>query len=190
MRRRLNYANVVATLALVFAMSGGALAANHYLINSTKQINPKVLKKLKGATGKTGTTGTPGTPGALGGPGKEGPLGKEGPRGKEGEEGPAGEPGQSATKLWAVVAEAGALVRGSGAVSSEKAATGLYFVKFDKDITGCSWVGMIGTTGFAGVETGDISIAGKSGTTDSLYVTTFTNSGTGANKSFHVAVFC
>ena len=30
MRKRLSYANVTATLALVFAMSGGALAANHY----------------------------------------------------------------------------------------------------------------------------------------------------------------
>jgi hypothetical protein len=46
MRRRLNYANVTATLALFFAMSGGALAAKRYLINSTKQINPKVLKAL------------------------------------------------------------------------------------------------------------------------------------------------
>lgn len=46
MRHRLSYANVAATLALVFSMSGGALAATHYLINSTKQINPKVLKKL------------------------------------------------------------------------------------------------------------------------------------------------
>jgi len=72
-RRHLNYANVVATLALVFAMSGGALAAKHYLINSTKQINPKVLKKLKGNAGKTGATG------ATGAPGKEGPAGKEGP---------------------------------------------------------------------------------------------------------------
>ena len=57
MRRRLSYANVTATLALVFAMSGGAMAANHYLITSTKQINPKVLKKLTGKTGKTGATG-------------------------------------------------------------------------------------------------------------------------------------
>jgi len=48
MRRRFSYANVAATLALVFSMSGGALAANHYLINSTKQIKPSVLKKLKG----------------------------------------------------------------------------------------------------------------------------------------------
>jgi hypothetical protein len=48
--RRLSYANVTATLALVFSMSGGALAANHYLINSTKQINPRVLKALANHT--------------------------------------------------------------------------------------------------------------------------------------------
>ena len=52
MRKRLSYANVTATLALVFAMSGGAMAANHYLITSTKQINPKVLKKLNGQAGQ------------------------------------------------------------------------------------------------------------------------------------------
>ena len=56
MRKHLTYANVAATLALVFAMSGGALAAKHYLINSTKQINPKVLKKLRGAKGTTGAS--------------------------------------------------------------------------------------------------------------------------------------
>jgi hypothetical protein len=44
--KRFSYANVVATLALVLAMSGGALAASHYLITSTKQISPRVLKKL------------------------------------------------------------------------------------------------------------------------------------------------
>ena len=36
-------------------MSGGALAATHYLINSKKQINPKVLKQLKGNKGATGS---------------------------------------------------------------------------------------------------------------------------------------
>jgi Collagen triple helix repeat (20 copies) len=84
MRRRLSYANVTATLALVFAMSGGALAANHYLITSTKQINPKVLKKLKGNAGKTGATGATG---ATGSQGKEGPVGKEGSPGKNGTNG-------------------------------------------------------------------------------------------------------
>jgi hypothetical protein len=68
-RRPINYANVTATLALVFSMSGGALAAKHYLLTSTKQINPKVLKSLKGKTGRTGATGSQGAQG------KEGPQG-------------------------------------------------------------------------------------------------------------------
>src|ERR1700712_1050053 len=46
MRRHLSYANVTATLALVFAMSGGALAAKHYLVTKTNQISPKVLKSF------------------------------------------------------------------------------------------------------------------------------------------------
>ena len=81
MRRHLNYANVTATLALVFAMGGGALAANHYLINSTKQINPKVLKKLKGNAGKTGAKGASGAAGATGPGGATGPQGNGGPAG-------------------------------------------------------------------------------------------------------------
>lgn len=77
-QRTLSYANVAATLALVFSMSGGALAANHYLIHSTKQISPAVLKKLTGKTGKTGQ------------PGSAGPAGPAGAAGKAGETGPAG----------------------------------------------------------------------------------------------------
>jgi hypothetical protein len=76
--RRLSYANVVSTLALVFAMSGGALAASHYLINSTKQINPKVLKSLKGKTGAKGPTGAAGSAGAQGGQGPSGAAGAAG----------------------------------------------------------------------------------------------------------------
>jgi Collagen triple helix repeat (20 copies) len=86
-RRNLNYASVVATLALVFALSGGALAASHYLINSTKQISPKVLAKLKGRAG------APGAPGAQGSPGAIGPVGPQGKQGAEGKEGPPGEEG-------------------------------------------------------------------------------------------------
>jgi hypothetical protein len=80
-RNHLTYANVVATMALVFAMSGSALAAKHYLITSTSQISPKVLKKLKGANGKPGKEGLAGKEGATG---KEGAAGKEGTAGKDG----------------------------------------------------------------------------------------------------------
>jgi hypothetical protein len=103
--RRLSYANVVATLALVFAMSGGALAASKYLITSTKQIKPSVLSSLKGkpgangaqgavgATGSAGLVGGTGLQGPAGGPGAKGETGPEGKEGKTGKEGKAGLPG-------------------------------------------------------------------------------------------------
>src|SRR5205085_396816 len=98
MRKRFSYANILATLALFFAMTGGALAAKHYLLNSTKQINPKVLKSLRGRSGPRGLEGVRGKEGAPGkeGVGREGPTGPEGPTGKrgpQGREGRTGEPG-------------------------------------------------------------------------------------------------
>src|SRR4051812_9209954 len=83
-RRRFGYAEVTATLALVLAMSGTAVATQHYLITSTKQIKPSVLKQLKGArgprgiigkTGHTGPAGAAGVSGANGQPGATGPVG-------------------------------------------------------------------------------------------------------------------
>ncbi len=78
-RRHLNYANVVATFALVFAMSGGALAANHYLLSKTSQIKPSLLKKLVGKKGATGPAGPMGAAGATGPQGPKGETGAAGP---------------------------------------------------------------------------------------------------------------
>jgi hypothetical protein len=75
---RVTYANITATLALVFGTSGGALAATHYLLNSTKQINPKVLKALKGQAGAAGPKGVGGMLGAQGPEGKAGVNGTNG----------------------------------------------------------------------------------------------------------------
>jgi hypothetical protein len=89
LRRHLSYANVAATLALLFAMTGSAIAAKHYLINSTKQINPKVLKKLKGNRGPRGLTGIhgltiQGPTGATGVKGTSGLKGNDGTKGADG----------------------------------------------------------------------------------------------------------
>jgi hypothetical protein len=92
-RKRVTYANVAMTLALVFAMSGGAYAAGKYVITSTKQISPKVLASLKGKAGAAGATGATGTAGPAGPAGPAG-SGAQGPEGKEGKEGKQGEPGK------------------------------------------------------------------------------------------------
>jgi hypothetical protein len=90
-RSRFSYANVVATLALFFAMTGGALAASHYLITSTKQIKPGVLSALKGKAGAAGANG------AVGSAGPAGPAGPVGASGSNGENGKEGAPGASVT---------------------------------------------------------------------------------------------
>lgn len=104
-RRHLTFANVASLLALVFSMSGGALAARHYLINSTGQISPKVLKKLKG------------TPGGIG------PIGPQGPTGLTGSKGSTGGRGEPAPSLLATGAsesgDFGLRGNGSGALLAE-----------------------------------------------------------------------
>lgn len=89
-RKRLSYTNLVLTLALVLAMSGGAYAAGQYLITSTKQISPRVLAALKG---KPGTKGANGTQGPAGPQGSAGPAGGRGEKGESGETGPTGPTG-------------------------------------------------------------------------------------------------
>ncbi len=65
--RKLTYANVVSTLALVLVLAGGtAYAANHYLITRTSQIKPSVLKQLRGRAGQSGAAGATGATGAAG----------------------------------------------------------------------------------------------------------------------------
>jgi Collagen triple helix repeat (20 copies) len=110
MRQRFSVAGLIATIALVFAMVGGAWAAKSYLITSKSQIKPSVLKQLKGKRGpqgKAGAAGPAGTPGPVGPAGARGATGPQGPEGKEGPEGPAGsfssEPlpvGESLMGVW------------------------------------------------------------------------------------------
>jgi hypothetical protein len=98
-RKRVTYANVVVTVALVFAMSGGAYAASKYLITSTKQISPKVLKSLQGKTGKPGANGAPGAPGPVGPAGPQGPAGAAGAKGENGAAGTSVTSAESKAKI-------------------------------------------------------------------------------------------
>lgn len=81
MRRRPSYASIASTLALFLVIGGGsawAVTHHHYLITSTSQIKPKVLKKLRGHNGTSGTAGARGANGATGATGVTGATGATG----------------------------------------------------------------------------------------------------------------
>jgi len=118
-RKRVSYANVAMTVALVFAMSGGAYAAGKYLITSTKQIKPSVLAQLKGKSGARGAAGAPGATGLQGPAGPAGAAGKEGGVGKEGvagKEGPQGPPGTNGTTGFTETLPKGKTLKGEWAM--------------------------------------------------------------------------
>jgi hypothetical protein len=122
-RRRITFANVVATVALVFAMAGGAFAASgisrptaahkkgvaarsagkksgKYVITSTGQIKPNVVQSLRGQRGPAGANGATGPAGTQGLKGEQGLAGKNGTNGSNGvngTKGDKGEPGESVT---------------------------------------------------------------------------------------------
>jgi hypothetical protein len=58
--------NLVAWLALFFALTGTGLAASRYIITNTSQIKPSVLRELRGSgLGAQAATGTPKGPKAI-----------------------------------------------------------------------------------------------------------------------------
>jgi hypothetical protein len=107
-RKRISYANVAMTFALVFAMTGGAYAAGKYLVTSTKQISPKVLSALKGKTGSVGPAGPTGPVGPIGATGPTGPKGDTGLAGETGKQGETGKEGKSGTSVTSAVEPKGA----------------------------------------------------------------------------------
>jgi hypothetical protein len=82
---------IVAVLALVLAMVGGAWAAVGLNSKQKKEV-AKIAKRY------AGKPGVPGTQGPAGPAGKEGPQGKEGPAGEEGQQGKPGEDGTFSTE--------------------------------------------------------------------------------------------
>jgi Collagen triple helix repeat (20 copies) len=81
--RQLTPSLVISVVALIVVLSGSALAAG-YVITSTKQIAPAVLKKLKGNKGPRGSFGAVGATGAPGATGPQGPQGAQGVQGVPG----------------------------------------------------------------------------------------------------------
>jgi hypothetical protein len=149
LRNRLTYANLAATLAVFFALSGGAYAASHFLITSTKQIKPSVLAQLKG---KAGPTGRAGATGAAGPQGPAGPNGAAG-AGTPGPAGTNGTNGSSVTSKALAKGEGGCVEGGSEFTSASGKSAACNGEKGTKGTTGSPWTAG-GTLPVGSTETG------------------------------------
>lgn len=80
-------------MALVFAMIGGAYAANNSSDGGKATASAKAKKGPRGPKGATGAPGAKGDAGAAGGVGPTGPQGPQGPKGTNGTNGAPGATG-------------------------------------------------------------------------------------------------
>jgi hypothetical protein len=94
-------------------------------------------------------------------------------------------------RVFAVIRADATKQRARGFQSSTKLGTGVYEVRFDRSIKKCAWTGTVGNGGFSG-STGAamITITGRAGTSDGLFVTTFNGAGAPADLPFLTTVTC
>jgi hypothetical protein len=116
---------VVSLIALVFSMSGGALAAHQYLLTSINQIRPGVLAQIrsKAAVGAPGAAGAASTVAGPAGASVAGPRGEAGASSTvPGPAGLAGTPGEVGPRGESVVGPRGEAGASSVFVVEERVA--------------------------------------------------------------------
>jgi hypothetical protein len=94
-------------------------------------------------------------------------------------------------RVFAVVNANGTKLRGRAVASVDKLGTGIYDVRFNRNISTCAWTGTVGLGTFSG-STGpaEITITGRAGTNNGLFVTTFNGTGTATDEPFITTVIC
>ena len=93
-------------------------------------------------------------------------------------------------RLFAVVGDDGTLVRGAGAVSAEVAAMAHYDVIFNRDVTGCAYVAVLGSVGSTLGPSGEAVVAQDPTNPNGVRVKTADSAGVLDPESFHLHVAC
>ena len=176
LRRRMTYANVMATIAVFIALGGSSYAALKLPRNSVgsaqirtggvrssevkdrslllRDISPKTRNALRGAAGPTGPAGPAGTP---------------------------------ATKYFAVVNANGTLARGNATSGGSGGSTGTYVVGFADAVGGCAFTATVGSSDGSSVPAGRATVHDAGGR---VAVQTYDASGAPADLPFHLIVAC
>jgi hypothetical protein len=119
LRNRFGIPGVISVIALVFAMLGGAYAANNSSGGGKATASAKAKKGPRGPKGATGPAGPAGAQG------QAGANGKDGANGTNGAPGAPGAPGKSAAVSEIGVGDLGCEERGGAEVKQEGAGSGI-----------------------------------------------------------------
>jgi hypothetical protein len=97
----------------------------------------------------------------------------------------------TAARVFAVVNANATLLRGKGVTSTAHLGPGVYDIRFARDISACAWTGTVGFGTFsASTGPAQITITGRSGTNNGLFVTTFNGAGVATDEPFAAVVLC
>jgi hypothetical protein len=95
----------------------------------------------------------------------------------------------TAQTFFAVVNANGSMARAFQAVSSQRFSAGLYEVIFSHNVTGSAYVASIGDSGSTIVPPpGEISVVGRLGNPNGVFIATRDSAGNLADRGFHLAV--
>lgn len=157
----------------------------------TLMIAKRADRNAKRAIKGLQTHGPAGPPGAAGAAGAAGPAGAPGVNGTAGDKGDKGDSGAPATRLWAVINANGTVARGSGiGTGTFREDTGIYDVFFNRDVSGCAYVGSLGGADAGTPPGGTVGATNLFGAPKGLFVIIRNSAGSSANLPFHLAVFC
>jgi hypothetical protein len=101
--------------------------------------------------------------------------------------------------MFAVVGGDGTLLRGAGVVSAaldNSSGGGMYYVVFDRDVSGCVYTATAGIadtrsgSGGSSLTPGVVTVSSLSGTPDGVFVETYDFVGNHLSLAFHLTVFC
>jgi len=92
---------------------------------------------------------------------------------------------------FAVVDASGGFVRGKGVVSVTRLNTGIYDIRFNRPIGKCAWTATVGEPGFTDQPgPAEVTLAGRAGTKNGIFLTTFDGTGTATDEPFHLLISC
>jgi hypothetical protein len=95
-----------------------------------------------------------------------------------------------ARPMWATINADGTIARAAQVASSVRIGSGSYGVIFNRDITQCAYIATLGSPGGGTPAAGFIVTALRAGTTNGVFVGTYSMAGAFVDSSFHLQVSC